>query len=347
MKRQAYSICEPITTILIQDRLPMNTESVLFVKRFRIVAFGFAFAAGLMVLLTNAPVQAVIINSTDGTGNTTANTTYMGDYWANVGTVNGSSCVYLGSGWVVTASHVGSGATTLNGVAYAYDTSTVTRLHDPANSSQVADLVMYKLKTTPTGLNDLPIYTGSLAANASVTGIGYGRDRATSKTYWQVTSTTSGTTTTYNWTETTGRHDASGYKWASTRTKRWGTNNVVSASPVAVTTSGTTSCYYTSFDEGSSIYEMQAAQFDSGGGILYKSGNTWELAGVILAIKSFSGQPSNTAVYENQTYFADLALYSSQISSIMTTAIPEPSALAMLTTGGLFAVFFWSRKRSR
>ena len=49
-----------------------------------------------------------------------------------------------------------------------------------------------------------------------------------------------------------------------------------------------------------------------------KNGGTWELAGVMFAIALFEEQPTDSAVYGNLTYAADLSYYRDQILDIMT-----------------------------
>ena len=64
-----------------------------------------ATTAAILLLLAAAtlPAQAVIIDSGDGTGNTSAPADDPG--WANVGQNAGFSGVYLGDGWILTAQH--------------------------------------------------------------------------------------------------------------------------------------------------------------------------------------------------------------------------------------------------
>ncbi|MEI6037455.1 MAG: hypothetical protein WCQ91_05985, partial [Planctomycetota bacterium] len=72
---------------------------------------------------------------------------------------------------------------------------------------------------------------------------------------------------------------------------------------------------------------------DSGGAVFVKNGSAWELAGIMLAVDQYSGQPSNTAVFGNQTYSADLSFYNGQIVQV----VPEPGGLALAIAGFLMA----------
>ena len=87
--------------------------------------------------------------------------------------------------------------------------------------------------------------------------------------------------------------------------------------------------------------EMQAVAGDSGGGLFYKNGTDWELAGILMAVGTSSGQPDDTAVYGNLTHAADLSRYRDQIVAI----IPEPGTV-LLFAGGLIAVLRRRRRRT-
>jgi hypothetical protein len=70
---------------------------------------------------------------------------------------------------------------------------------------------------------------------------------------------------------------------------------------------------------------------DSGGGVFFKNGANWELAGIMIAGSVFNGQPE-AAVYGNQSFIADIATYRSEILSV----IPEPGTASILIAGGLW-----------
>lgn len=79
------------------------------------------------------------------------------------------------------------------------------------------------------------------------------------------------------------------------------------------------------FDQVGETFEAMGSSGDSGGGIFYKNGSTWELSGMMSAIGTLDGQPSNTSVFSNVTYAADLSVYRNSIVAI----IPEPSDVAL------------------
>lgn len=279
------------------------------------------------VLLLPVPARGVIIDTVTGSGNTTAPPDDPG--WANVGTVNNGSAVYLGNRWVLTANHVGFGATTLSGTTYAMVPGSNVVLSNNGAPGRTAntDLLMYQLVTDP-GLPALAIAASTPPDAGAVTMIGAGRDRGAYETWLVNTGTIP-----FTWTVNTVNPDAAGYYWGSTRTMRWGTNAVTGSSAWIDYNPGFFVSAYTlrtTFDDldGPST-EAQAAVGDSGGAVFAKNGTSWELAGIMLAIDVYSGQPGNTSVFGNRTYAADLSYYRGQIVSV----VPEPSATVLAIAG--------------
>ena len=263
----------------------------------------------------------VVILVADGTGNTTAPPDDPG--WATVGVRGIGNGVYLGAGWVLTAAHVGAGEIVLAGTSYAAAPGSAVQLTNAgaAGRSATTDLVLYRLTTMPPGLAPVTIAATSPAAGAPVTMIGSGLDRG-AFTEWTVNQSA----TPWAWTEVSSGGTFAGYKTASTRQMRWGTNAIsandlwVAASdldpPLDVKSVGTL------FDAQFGTSESQAVNHDSGGAVFAKVGGTWELAGMIFDVGGYSGQPSPafTPVIGNATYAADLAYYRPQIMAI----VPEP-----------------------
>lgn len=284
-----------------------------------------------LALLLPSPGHAVIIDTFDGTGNTTAPVDDPG--WANVGTVNNGSAVYLGDRWVITASHVWTGPTTFSGTTYQIvPGSEITLTNDgAAGRATLTDLVLYRLATDP-GLPAVTLAATSPAVNAAVTMIGAGRDRG-AFSQWSVNTAT----TPWTWTATSSGGNVAGYQWAATRTMRWGTNTITAntwldytvSTPVSVYAAATTFNFSPSYSA-----EAQAAAGDSGGAVFHKNGSTWELAGIMLSTGQFSGQPAATAVFGNVTYSADLSFYRSQIVQV----VPEPSGVVIAGFGMVLAV---------
>jgi hypothetical protein len=287
-------------------------------------------AAASLILAGISSAPAVIIKGGDGTGNTTAPTDDPG--WANVGAMSGASCVYLGGGWVISASHVTLSSVTFGNSSYAPISSSYTRLYEPNTPSQAVDLAMFRLQTVPTGLSALTVSSTEPSAGAQIDAIGYGLNRAPNETFWDA-----------DWNVVSGSvlGGNAGYYWGNGATKRWGTNNLIGQASVD-DQHGITDTWETVFNSSGSDNEMQAAVGDSGGGVFYKRGNSWELAGIMLAVDSYYGQPGSTAVFGNPTYFADLSVYSGEIAQVMT--VPEPSMLALILTGSVAGWFFWRRR---
>jgi hypothetical protein len=123
---------------------------------------------------------------------------------------------------------------------------------------------------------------------------------------------------------------------------RWGTNTIEAYGFGTGTLSGIGYYFYTDFDlTGGTTYEAQAVARDSGGPVFYYDGSQWVLAGLMVTVGTFSGQPSFSAFGGNVTYAVDLSKYADQINGL----IPEPARYAMLA--GLIAVLVIPRLRRR
>ena len=281
------------------------------------------FLLALLSIAIAAAAPAVIIDSGDGTGNTSAPSPDpgWGSWWNNVGTCNGLSCVYLSDGWVLTANHVGAGDATFGGVTYPWLVGSDVRLHNPDTS--LADLRVFRLQFPYPPLPDLPIATSTATSSSThpLYLVGDGRNR--------------GATTTW---DPCGPGSYNGYLWGPGTTMRWGTNRVEVAQYFEPGFG--TWVFGTKFDSsGFSVtaYEAQGATGDSGGATFAWNGTSYELAGILIGIGTLQTvptqqcpnveyQPPETAIYQDQTYAADLSIYHDEIVSTM----PEPA-------GGLWA----------
>ena len=272
----------------------------------------------ILCLSCSAPLSAVQLSGTDGTGNhyTTAPSDDFG--FANVAQVFDStegfytSGVYLGHGWMLSAYHeirnssngFAFGNVLLNGTFYGVNPATAVRISDPATQLPV-DLAMFQLAIVP---NDPTLKTIVISGTTPVMGsnlilIGNGLNRTERLIHW-----------TDSWVETIGTSYAySGYIYGTGQSMRWGTG-ILSGTIAENDDYGVTSFLFSTFqdNDGSAI----AAFGDSGGGVFYKNGTTWELSGILLTIDSFLNQPINTSVLGDNTYAADLAYYSGQINSV-------------------------------
>ncbi|MCC6126060.1 MAG: autotransporter-associated beta strand repeat-containing protein [Pirellulales bacterium] len=261
--------------------------------------------ASALLLLSVAPLRAVVISGGDGTGNTTAPTDALGDPgWTNVGKGPYSN-VYLGNGWVLEAwhCHVLSGSvdyTILSGTPYYGISGTGMRLVDP--STQVpADLYLYRIAGNP-GLSSVAISSVAPGAGATLRAIGYGVNRALSQTQWDA-----------NWiTPPQGAVAHTGFFYSPGGAERWGDNQVTGTTIQQNFAYGPTHWLYTTFDQSGGFNEFQAASGDSGGGAFYKNNGYWQLAGILDAV-NFQIPTSNAAVYGDNTFSADLSYYRDQI----------------------------------
>ena len=278
------------------------------------------FLALAVALLMPSAARAVIVYGGDGTQNVADFATT--DPRNRVGIVGTSlSGVYLGSvggqDWVLTANHVGAKSFTLDKTEYSVVENSTVRLTNSDGSN--ADLILYRIDTS---LNWplLSLSGSSLSAGTAVTMIGNGYNRSADLMTWYVDGTSWSTVPSAARTET-------GYLYSSplSHTLRWGTNTV--DYDAGLFGFNNTICAATTFDVIAG--DAQAASGDSGGGVFVQNaGDTWGLAGIMLAIGTYSkiGQPTNSAVVGNVTYFADLSAYRSQI----LTTIPEPATVPVL-----------------
>ena len=131
-----------------------------------------------------------------------------------------------------------------------------------------------------------------------------------------------------------------GYAWAPSSHVRWGTNNleVYPAGGMVFNTRA----FGSFFDAGRLLPESQAVIGDSGGAVFTLSLlGEWELAGVILGIAQYSGQPAGSSFFGQRTYYADLAYYRLQINDAVT--LPEPDR--MLAPGAGLLAWLGARRR--
>jgi hypothetical protein len=290
-----------------------------------------------------------VIAGGDGTGNVAAP---AGDErgWSYVGRLSNvpSSVTFLGNQWFITANHIKvldkPTSVLLNDQTYSIDPSKWTRITNSVGTD--ADLMMFRVDEN-VGLANLTVRSSSSTAGTAVTMIGNGFDRypdlipltlgPSPNDYELLYQLKSGTENT---------------------SKRWGLNTVNGAyynNSGFVDTGGylddgetfdpdlygSTQAFYTDFSPY--VGEAQAVTYDSGGGVFVGSGDSLELAGIMVAagytgysiggtnaVMLTEGSPGYNG---SETYIADLSAYSNQINQ----TIPEPSTAILLA--GIAALF--------
>lgn len=280
-------------------------------------------------------------------GNGTAHVTDPGGGlpWANVGSVNGASGVYLGSFgggyWALTASHVvGSGSSlgnlVLNSGTYGYVPGSAIVVQN--NDTSATDLTLFRISTDP-GLANLTLATTAPFNGSAITYVAKGAVEG-AVNYWSVTVNPGPNNDV--WTDLgsnpTGSN-ASGYLLAGSVGERWGQNTVTGTASYNVGT-GNTVAFYTTFQNVPA--SAQGAGGDSGGATFYSNGSSWELAGIMGAIGTFESQPGSTAVIGNQTFSASIAAY----DGFILAAIPEPSAYAAVAGALALGAAMLARRRA-
>jgi hypothetical protein len=252
--------------------------------------------------------MAVVIDSGDGSGNTSAPADDPG--WSHVGVIVGSTtAVYLGNLWVLAAGHGGIGELRLG-----------SRLFEPVQgriqhgisteSGLSADLKLFQLRERPE-LPALRLASSAPRVDTPVVMIGKGRNRAASRTGWSQA-----------WA-IAPLADASyvGYQVAKGNAMRWGTNRIAATDLLVPTGNHVSRCFATQLDAGlPTPHEAQAASGDSGGPVFAKSGEgRWELVGIMITVAQQSKQPGILTVYGDVTVAVDIHSYRDQIEKIVAS----------------------------
>lgn len=277
----------------------MSSAHSASLPRARAWAFAARACAVSAALALALPAAALVVASPDEARHESAPRRNPG--WAHVGQRGSLSGIHIRDGWVLTASHVGGGELLLDGTTYPLVPDSWQQLQNPDGSDTRADLGLFRVQPAP-DLPELPLREAPLLPNTRVVLVGYGQRRGDG----------------FEW------NGVPGFRWRGPGLKRWGANRVrqvgldVRIGPLR------THCFDMAFSGPGSGHDTQAAVGDSGGAVLARHGGRWELAGVMIAISTFPGQPPSTSLYGNTTTAADVSYYRSQILAVMEGRVPRP-----------------------
>ncbi|MBI2825858.1 MAG: trypsin-like serine protease [Planctomycetia bacterium] len=276
--------------------------------------------------------MAVIVAGTHATvSDASLNTSAPADDpgWSFVGATGGSTAVYLGNNWVLTAKHVVTGPTSFTffdsglqqtiTATYQIVNNSGVILTNPVGESAQTDLYLYRIDPATstygagTAYGKAPqlirpiISVTAPSLNDTVVAIGRGADR--------IPSTLTGAQETKwnsSWQETANPSKYTGYQIGTVKTMRWGDNKVSQVNVVANV--GTQQSpidvhsFWTRFDppganpDLDTDNEFQATLGDSGGGVFHVNplSGRWELSGTIIATTLIQNQPVfTTAAFSN------------------------------------------------
>jgi len=223
--------------------------------------------------------------------------------WQHVVRRGGTSAIYLGDGWVLTARHAGMGEVKLDEQVYPAVPDSMFWLDTPGAQGVKADLILFRVDPAP-ALPRLAISRERPEMGAKLILVGYGGGIGEP-------------------TEWNGRP---GFQRARNGFKRWGTNLAEPGLGIVPGPQGTlTRCFEMTFSSRGTPHEAQAAVGDSGGAVFAQGAEGWELAGVMVAVGTMPGQPRPLTLYGNSTSAADLSLYRPQILRVMAGQEPRPA----------------------
>jgi len=240
--------------------------------------------------------QAVLIDSGDGTGNTTAPANDPG--FDHMAIIKGLSGVYLQGGWLLTAHHVGSGNIELNGVTYDVVPGSFQRV--PSSSGDTPDLALIKL-AGDAGLSPMALASQTPPTSSELILIGNGRSRGTATTW----------------------SGLGGWIHDFPFVIRWGSNRIVDPSITVSDTESFSMEFNAPGDPTYTVHESIATLGDSGGGVFHETGSGWVLAGIMFAVSREVNQPSDAALYTNLVFAVDVANYRNDILSVIS--VPDCS----------------------
>jgi len=225
--------------------------------------------------------------------------------WGYVYNYKESSAVAVGGGWLLTAKHVaddpGTGALSVDGTDY---------LQQQIVYHPTADLALVRFDKAFPGSYDL--YSGYIPASLtdpklSVLMVGYGATGVVSTASWE---------------------SAPGWSYGGKGVKRWGSQKIDDSSVVG-------SHFSLYFNLSNTTYEAGVGTGDSGGGVFYKEGATWKLAGIMTSVHAdIYGYDYLNAM--SMPFYADW----------VAETIPEPAAVGLIGFGSI-GLFLARARRQR
>ena len=245
-----------------------------------------------MLLLLVAPATCALVVESDA-GDAITRPPAPDPGWANIGRRNGYGAIYLGNGWVITALHVGAGDVVLGGVTHHALPESAIRL-GTGDGPPTADLVVFRIEPRP-DLPELPIRPTRPEVGDRALLVGPGCPRG----------------------ERTSWNGLNGWTLAPMSTLRWGTNRVALVGIEVRAGGSATPGFAVRFDAGETRFEAQAATGDSGGAVFIPREGRFELAGILIAVAGFPGQPANTAFYGNFSTAADLSVFGPRLAALV------------------------------
>lgn len=285
-------------------------------------------------LIVASESHAIILHGEDNSANQTdpgngAPWNYVAHLGNLSGTGVGSSAVYLGWGWMLTADHVAQRS------SVSFDGGVTSLAVDASSWQQVAedvDLKVFRLSDDPE-LAPLMLYedaqeSADLNQGSTLVGWGVGRDP----------------------NESDPGDDVVPWGDNSTREKRWGFNDTDASTTTFELDGRSTDALRTFLDNDAGPNQAAATMHDSGGAMFQELNGEWYLSGISIGVSQGDQSTFGTAGIGggplahsgDENYFARMATYSDDINAI----IPEPSTWAFVLGLGALSVSVCLRRRS-
>ena len=277
----------------------------------------YAVAFTCLLLARCQTAEAVVVESGDGAGNVSAPIDDPG--FANIGTRNIGTAIYLGNRWVMTANHLKAGPVVFGKETYTPIAEETVRVPNPDDLSAFTDILLMRLPTE-LQLPSLRLPCGPRRLGSEVILIGNGQDRATDPTYWSVDINPGRGDDVWTTVDQLATSDRQGFLTTNSQSIRWGRGSIGLTGEVTETLNdGDVQSFTTSFAASLDLDDLsQAVRGDSGGATFEKNAGVWELVGLIFAVDLFENQPNGTrsAVYGNSTFIADLYRYADELREL-------------------------------